>query len=114
MHLNQGHYQKITRERVIEMAHRNRDILGYDRKAPMLIYGNNILGLDYQAARESTHSPFADHCLCMAAVVQTRLEEYLSHLYEIHRPPFPFKAFRNQEAAIVWLNKKCKELGQPL
>lgn len=108
LHMDQGHYQKLTVERIDLNVAKCKELIGTN-KAPMLVYGNNVLGLDYAGARRAATGPMTEICSAMAAVTKTRLEEYLAYIFTAHNPPYPFKAFRDEASAIAWLQKVTRQ-----
>ena len=89
---------------IIQAAHARHLALCPDRTLPVLMLGDHIGGVDYDAQRFGSSDSVVRTTSALALVVRSFLERHLARLFLMyHRPPFPTRVFDNEAEARDWL-----------
>lgn len=101
-HLDYGFKARVTKpsiEYAISIYKRTHGL----EPAPVLLYGDRIIYVDYDAARYASESNVVELVESLALVAVTPLEKLLGQMFmQLHKPPYPVKVFDDTSAALKW------------
>lgn len=90
-------------------AHRQHQAISTD-KLPIIISGDRVARLDYDAQRLASSPEIAAHTLATAIMARNFLHHHLIQVFTLyHRPPYPVRVFSDRQRALEWLQKISAE-----
>lgn len=105
LHLNFGFKGRVTKRGILH-ALDHADAKSFSQ-LPVMLYGNRIIYVDYDAASFASDRRVRDLVGAMAIVTVTPLEKLLGQMFlQLHRPPYPVKLFPRRHNAFNWLQEK--------
>lgn len=90
---------------VMERVHEQRlEII--DEPCPVLVYADTVAAAEYEAQQFASREDVAALVLGMAVIVKSVFTRAMADLFmRFHKPPYPFRLFRDEESALLWLRQ---------
>lgn len=102
----------------MEQIHRERLAL-IDAPCPLLVYAESVASAEYDAQQFASRQDVAVLVTAMGIIVKSLFTRAMSDLFmRFHKPPYPTKIFKDEQAALSWLAQylpedKASSGGQP-
>lgn len=90
---------------VMEQVHEQR-LEVIDEPCPVLVYADTVASAEYEAQQFASREDVAELVLGMAVIVKSVFTRAMADLFmRFHKPPYPFRLFRDEESALLWLKQ---------
>lgn len=98
---------------VVEKVHRRH--LDITRTpCPLLVYAESVASAEYDAQQFSSRDEVAAVVRAMGIIVKSAFTRAMAELFmRFHRPPYPTRVFRDEQAALEWLARYMGEDSAP-
>lgn len=88
---------------VMKQVHKKRlDVV--DTPCPLMVYAESVASAEYEAQQFASREDVAALVIAMAIIVKSVFTRAMADLFmRFHKPPYPTKVFKDEEAALAWL-----------